>query len=455
MKKTVYLLICLLLLAFSYASYAQVPAFTGGHTQNLVVCKNSAATSIDTLMKVSDTSTGHRVVWSIFVAPAHGTLVAADTITSTGGTLTPAGITYMPATGYSGTDVFTVEFADSGEIDTTMITVTVDTLLNPETITGPSGVCIGASITLSDATTGGAWGISNSSASVSGAGDITGVHGGVDTVSYSLSNVCGIVSTTAMVTVNTLPNAGRLATPDSVCAGGHLALRPRGDAGGIWHSANIVSATVNDTGLVAGIAPGSSRITYIITNGCGSDTASAEVKVQIPVLPIVLLGIDTVCQFQMLTLIDPSAGGAWTSSSFFVAAVVGGIVIGVTPGDATITYTLHNACGATTTTQDVVVEPTSYCAVDTVTAVDATATAKEGLSIFPNPNNGAFTLNISSGTNSSATVVITNAVGEKIREFSTNTNQAIDVQMDSPAGLYFVRVSTANGSLYSAKVIVR
>jgi len=452
MKKNVYLLICILLSAFSIRAYAQVATFTGGHVQNLVVCESSPATSIDTLLRVSDTSTGHTVGWSVFTAPAHGTLVATYTATSTGGTLTPVGLTYMPATGYIGNDTFAVEFADGAAIDSTMVIVSVDTLLNPGTITGPSTVCIGASVTLSDATTGGAWGISNSTASVTGVGAVTGVHAGIDTVRYSLTNVCGIARATSAITVNPLPDAGHFSTPDSVCAGGHLALVPRGDAGGIWRSANTLIATVNDTGLVTGTAPGSTRIVHIVTNGCGSDTAAAEVRVQTPVQPI--LGGDTVCQFQTLTLIDPSTGGNWTSSSLLVAPVIGGLVIGgITLGMATISYTLHNACGATTATHDVVVEPASYCAVDTTTSVYTMTKAMGGLSIFPNPNNGTFTLNLSSGTNEQATVTITNMVGEIIKEFSTVTNQAVDVQLDKAAGLYFVRASTSGG-IYTAKILI-
>ena len=454
MKKKAYLLACILLLGFSDVTYAQA-VFTGGHIQALAVCKNSGANSIDTMLRVSDPSTTTTVSWSTLTATAHGTLVAAYTTTSTGGTLTPVGLTYMPNPGYSGSDHFTVQFVDGSSVDTTHVNVTVDTVLSVGTVTGPPTLCVGAHILYSDATTGGTWSVSNAAASIDGTGTATGLAPGTDTISYSLTNGCGTASATKVITVNTIPNAGHLSSPDSICVGAHVALHPGGDPGGLWHSATTVAAAVNDTGRVTGLAPGTSRITYIVTNGCGTDTVSAEVKVQTHALPII--GGNTVCPLQTLLLIDPSAGGNWSSSNFLVAPVVGvatpvvgGLVVGFTSGVATISYTLHNACGTSNATLDITVLTAAECP----TAVNNVTNSKDALNVYPNPNNGSFNLNLSSGTNEQATVIITNVVGEKIMEFIAVTNQDTEVNLDKPAGLYFVSVSTSGGKSYMAKLVI-
>lgn len=78
--------------------------------------------------------------------------------------------------------------------------VTVNPLPNAGVISGPATVCEGAIITLTNTTTGGAWASSSTDASVS-SGLVTGVTAGTTTISYSVSNSCGIATTTYPVTV--------------------------------------------------------------------------------------------------------------------------------------------------------------------------------------------------------------------------------------------------------------
>ena len=75
------------------------------------------------------------------------------------------------------------------------------------------------------------------------------------------------------------------------------------------------------------------------------------------------------------------------------------------------------------------------------------------LTVLPDPNHGVFVLNISSATNESATIVITNALGERVKELRTMTNQHTAVQLDCPAGIYFINAVTKTERL-SAKIFV-
>ena len=134
-------------------------------------------------------------------------------------------------------------------------------------INGLSSVCQGATITLSDTSTGGTWTSSNISiASInSTTGIVTGVAGGFTTITYTLTSAaCGYV--TKSITVNALP--GAIAGTLTTAVGASTTLSDA-VSGGTWSSSNLAVATVNTTtGVVGGVAAGTTKITYTIP--CGS-----------------------------------------------------------------------------------------------------------------------------------------------------------------------------------------
>ena len=83
--------------------------------------------------------------------------------------------------------------------------------------------------------------------------------------------------------------------------------------------------------------------------------------------------------------------------------------------------------------------------------VNATAAS---LAIFPNPGKGYFKLNITSAQNDNATVIITNMLGEKVKEFNVRTNMDNEVQMDDVPGIYFISAVMESGARVGAKVVV-
>jgi len=82
--------------------------------------------------------------------------------------------------------------------------ITVGPPINTGTISGPSAVCVGSSVTLADAAFGGTWGTAGGNASVT-AGSVTGITAGTDLVSYTVTTSCGSAAATFPVTVNPLP----------------------------------------------------------------------------------------------------------------------------------------------------------------------------------------------------------------------------------------------------------
>ncbi len=101
------------------------PHFTSA-TNLLSVCKDSSAKSINSLLAIVDTDAGQTETWSVTTPPMHGSLGGFSAIsTSTGSTLTPAGLTYTSALGYVGADSFNVEITDGIDVDFIKIIINV------------------------------------------------------------------------------------------------------------------------------------------------------------------------------------------------------------------------------------------------------------------------------------------------------------------------------------------
>ncbi len=220
--------------------------------------------------------------------------------------------------------------------------VTANMVVNaqPGAISGPTAVCVGSAINLTDTSTTGTWSSGNTSiASVSSAGVVTGVAAGTTGISYTLPTGCVAYVT---ITVNALPSA--IAGPSSVCVGSAITLSSTGS--GTWTSASVSNATVSSSGVVTGVASGSAVITYTLATGCYR-TATVTVNA----LPSAISGPTAVCQGSSITLSSSPTGGNWASANTSVAQVVtsSGVVTGIVSGTSNITYTAPNGCQAATT----------------------------------------------------------------------------------------------------------
>ena len=143
-------------------------------------------------------------------------------------------------------------------------TVTVNPL--PAVVTGPSTVCTGLTIRLSDATAGGTWSstLTNIATVGTATGIVSGVNPGVTNIHYTVPVTGCFFTHTVTVDPLPLPISGL----DIVCAGISI---PLSDAtpGGNWSSQLTTIATVDAaTGDVTGVAAGVSYITYSVGTGC-------------------------------------------------------------------------------------------------------------------------------------------------------------------------------------------
>ena len=240
-------------------------------------------------------------------------------------------------------------------------------------IIGPSSVCVGQNITLSNSVSGGTW--SSSAPTIlsigSSSGVATGIAGGLFTnVTYTIGSGCQSIAT---ITVNAL---SAISGPNSVCTGQTITLA-NATAGGTWLSSTPGIATVGaSTGIVTGITGGTLTISYIMPSGCSSTFAITVNAIS------AISGPSIACVGQTITLTNSSPGGTWSSGSPTIATIgsASGIVIGIAGGlSANITYSLGSTCRTFTTITVNALSPitipgtTPLCQGSTVLASDASA----------------------------------------------------------------------------------
>jgi hypothetical protein len=158
-----------------------------------------------------------------------------------------------------------------------------------------------------------------------------------------------------------------------------------------------------------------------------------------------LAGAGSVCKDDSITLAYTVAGGIWSSSNSNAGAGAG-IVHGLHAGADTIMYVVTNGCGTDTALHIVLVK-------DCLVPVAGYVKQQLALKVWPNPNNGSFTLNIISTASEEARIVITNVMGEKIRQLTVRTNEQTSVRLGAQTGIYFVTAVT-QGGVWSGKIFV-
>ena len=314
-----------------------LPRFTNGNIQNISVCNDTNAISLDTALAVTDSDTWQPETWTTVSAPIYGTLATNVIATSFGSTTIATGLSYTPPIGYSGPDTFKVRVDDGIVSDTVTVYLTVN--LAPGAMLGSPNICMGSPSTLSWAVTGGTWTSSNgSSATVTGVGGgtcvVSPVSPGTAIVTYQISAGCTSVTT---VTVNSSANAGTISGAASV-ATGYSILFTHTLPGGSWTSSNTTTASVlTSSGVVTGIAPGTANITYTVINGCGSAYAVRSITVTYALPPI--SGISNVCPGLSTTLYNTTTGGTWSSNNTNIAiGSASGIVSALVAGTSIVTY---------------------------------------------------------------------------------------------------------------------
>ena len=208
----------------------------------------------------------------------------------------------------------------------------------PIAISGTATVCKNAITSLSDATAGGTWSGGNANASIDGSGNVSGISAGTAVFTYALGIGC---TNTQAVTVNPLPSV--IAGAMNACFGLTTSLSDT-LTGGTWASSNTAVATISSAGgVVTGVTPGTTSITYTLPTGCTATTTET-----VNPLPSAITGTTLLCTTFSTTLSDSLAGGTWSSGSSGTATIgsSSGLLSGIAAGTTKITYTSSAGCKA-------------------------------------------------------------------------------------------------------------
>ncbi|MCD6018063.1 MAG: hypothetical protein K0S53_1184 [Bacteroidetes bacterium] len=296
------------------------------------------------------------------------------------------------------------------------------------TITVTSGaICAGESFTM---TPGGAstYTFSNGTDVVTPSSDAT----------YSISGTSSVgcvssVEAVASVTVNALPTVTASASNSVICVGQSTTLNGAGAVGYVWNG----GSTPNNYPLYP-----STTSTYVVVgtdaNGC---VGTATQVVTVNALPTLTVATTStlLCTGETATL-SVSGASSYTWSTGEAASDI--VVTPASQATYTVDGTDVNGCmNNTTITQDV-----SLCTgIVSNSSVNSTV-----LSIYPNPNNGTFTVK----SDTDMQLNLTNALGQLIQVIELNHSNNHQMMIDVLAnGVYFITGQNENQSV-KQKVIV-
>lgn len=253
----------------------------------------------------------------------------------------------------------------------------------PAAITGPSGVCLGATVTLNSTTAGGEWQSANSAtASVNiSTGVVTGNATGTVRISYILASTTGCF-VTRIQTVQPLPST--IGGADEVCPGLTTTLTSSPTTG-TWTSSNTSRATVGaGTGIVTGVTAGTLTITYTLSTGC---FATKDMTVN-PAPPAVIspLGDTTFCPGGWVVL-SANTGTSLNYQWFNGASAIGGAtgVNYIVSTTGTYRVRVTNSLGCPTTSVPVSVLVNTITATISVPGGITTACSSTPITISASP----------------------------------------------------------------------
>ncbi len=332
-------------------------------------------------------------------------------------------------------------------------------------ITGTPVVCQFATTALSDTTAGGTWSSSTTSVATVSSGIVSGVSAGTSTITYT----AGLSYVTITVTVNPQPILTSTLTPPAICDSSYFNYTPTSIPPGAlfsWERAyvpgilllagsgidNPVEQLINYTNFPVAVT-----YTYTLTaNGC---TNTANVTVTVNPTPVLSSQLTpSVCDSTLFSYY-PASGTPGTTFSW-TRNLKAGISNPTSSGSGNILETLDD----TTTSPVMVTYYFTLKANGCMNHENVFLTVKPcGVSvpqnnllesnIYPNPNDGTFSVYIPSAANERVALTITNMLGEKVKEIITATNITTVVNLDVSAGIYFLS-STIGQHIYYSKIIV-
>ncbi len=333
-------------------------------------------------------------------------------------------------------------------IDNITIEESVD-LLTVNVDADPGDICAGEDVALSALANYGTGNYTYSWTSVP-AGFTSTEQNPMDTPTETTTYFCEVndgeatVNGSVEVIVNPLPEV-ILAAFDDLCINADAIMLSGGLPEGGEYSGNGVEAGYFNP-ADAGIGSQKITYTYVDPNGCENYT---EADIVVNPLPDVSLTLpEFVCvQLEEYILEGGSPEGGEYSGDY----VVDGIFLPAEAGTGThsIIYTYFDEFNCENSTEESLI-------VDACTDIDKFG-ATGSIKVYPNPNNGNFTVKVNTGSFDRVDIKIVNTLGNCIyekREVPNNGTYSTEVSLTQFAkGTYFIYVITEN-SIVTEKIMI-
>ncbi len=297
------------------------PVFLLTSPQNQTNCQNSGTYELDNLLSVSDLDIGQTLTWSISAGPVNGVLTGFNSSSiSTGGAVSPNGLSYTPNSNFSGSETFTIRVSD-GVISKDMVFNITVTAIPAISISSSQTLCEGQTIALTSSGGGDySWTGPDGFTSALQNPTLTGATSN-KSGTYSLTvtaNGCTASATTA-VTVNPLPSL-TINSNQNICEGNSINLTSSGGGDYAWSGPNgFTSTSQNPTINSSNVINTGVYSLSITTNGC---TANATTSITVHPIPALTAGANqTICEGDVLNLTATGSGDfSWSGPNGFSSA---------------------------------------------------------------------------------------------------------------------------------------
>ena len=396
----------------------------------------------------------------------------------TGGTALGTSSTFTPT--ITATTTYYVQVTSACYVSNRIpITITANPSPVVAAITGNASVCKNQIIELMCATPGGVWASQNTAiATIHQNGVATGVSAGTVNITYTVTNASGCTTTvTKSITVNdvvTFSIVGEdniiTAAPFVVCPNTCRVFHVTPSVAGADYTWNIQDAT--NVGVYFNVS-GSTSTTVCIPssvatnpftlrcqglNSCGASqivTKLIQITSDVPPVPTVTCsgtsGSNSCVNLDAAVVAGYTPLWSWYNPSY-ASATTQSIVRPLASSSSTAitvgcTYTSAFGCKKTTYYTPICTYAGQYPTAPNTTISSQNSSMKRAsigngteVTVFPNPNNGNFTIEIN-GYVGKATVI--NVLGEVMEEIMIDENSnRYDIKMsDKPTGVYLLRLN--------------
>jgi PKD repeat protein len=272
---------------------------------------------------------------------------------------------------------------------------------------------------------------------------------GTHDLTYTFTNAYGCSNTaSASILINDLPVVA-LASFGEICENGTpVALGGGTPEGGIFSGPGVDAGTFNPEMAGAGEIP----VSYTVTDLTTTCTNTATSNYMVNPVPVVAFGTDTTVCHNLTILLDATFANStylWSTGSSDATLIVDTTGVGLS-GSKTISVdvTTSKAC---TKNSSIVVNFTDCTGIGELNQVI-------GMNVYPNPNNGQFTLELNAAVDMKVNLRLINVFGANLwnaQKIDVNGNFTTRLNFNALSdGIYFL-ILESNGANLTRKLIIK